>query len=225
MNFLDIAVLILIAFCAFSGYRRGLIRTVYRLASFVLAGILANVFYPYVARFLRGTAIFDAIQGGIKTRLNLGEFVAEYAAGHQEIIDTLPIPAGLRGLLNTQFDENVHGILRVDTIEEYVSAFFSNIAINGIALVLVFLLVFIGLSIVGKLLDIVGKLPVIRTFNNYGGLAVGILLGVGITWISIVAMSMFFATSANPGMYDLLQNSAIAGRIMNSMMPRLVSVA
>jgi len=221
MNYLDIGVLVLVALCAFAGYRQGLVRTVYRLASFFIALILANILYPHVADFLRGSVIFTSIQNSIKRGLNLESFVTEHATMRQaEIIDSLPIPmpAQLRELLHARVESDISGILRVDTIEEYISAFFADIAINGIAIVAVFLLVLIILSIAGGLINIVGKLPIIRTFNNWGGFAFGIIMGAGISWISIIVISMFFATSANPEFYDLLQNSFFARIVLDSML-------
>lgn len=225
MNALDIAVLVLVALFAFAGYKRGLIHTVYRLASLFIAIALSRILFPYIARLLQGTYLYTMIQGGIKHSLNLEGFVTEYTAGRQtEIIESLPLPVQLRGLLHAQFVPDVHGILRVDTIEEYISAFFANIAINGIAIVVVFAVVLGSLSVIGAVLDVIGKLPVIRTFNNFGGLAVGVVMGVGISWLSIIIFSMFFATSANPEGYELIQNSFFARSVLDSMIRELTVV-
>jgi uncharacterized membrane protein required for colicin V production len=225
VNYIDLAIIILVALCAFAGYRQGLIRTVYRLVSFFIALFLANALYPHIARLMRDSFIFTGIQNSIKTGLNLEGFVTEYAAEQQaSIIDTLPLPAALRVMLQNNFSPDVHGILRVETIEDYISAFFANIAINGIAIVGVFLFVLVFLTAVGAVLDIIGKLPVIRTFNNWGGLIFGCIMGAGISWISVIVLSMFFATSTNPEFYELLQGSFFASRVLDSMLPSLTAV-
>jgi uncharacterized membrane protein required for colicin V production len=127
-------------------------------------------------------------------------------------------------LLHAQFEPDVHGFLRVDTIENYISGFFANIVINGIAIVAVFMLVLVILAVVGAALDIIGKLPVINMFNRIGGLAFGTLMGAGIAWISIVVLSMYFASSADPQVYGLLHNSVIARRFLDSMIEQLTAV-
>jgi len=221
MNYLDIGIIILIVFCALVGFRKGLIRTVYGLISFFIALFLANYLYPHVAGFLRATPLFGGIQNQVKTSLNLSEVVVEHTANRQEeIINSLPLPEPFLKLLNENFQPDIHGILRVDTIEDYISGFFASIAINGIAIVLVFLAVIIILAVAGSVLDIVGKLPVIRTFNNWGGFAFGVLLGSGISWVIIVAMSTFLAT--NPDVFELLDNSFIVGRFFESILEQLV---
>ncbi|MCL1863410.1 MAG: CvpA family protein [Defluviitaleaceae bacterium] len=225
MNYLDIGVLVLVILCALAGYRRGLIRTVYGLVSFFLAIFLANLLFPYAAAFLRETFVFDALQDSIKTGLNLEGFVTQYTAGRQaDIIESLPIPAAFRGLLHAQFEADMHGILRFDTIEDYVSAFFANIAVNGIALVLVFMVAMVLLSVIGGVLDIVGRLPVINTFNRLGGLAFGVLLGVGISWLVMVVLSMFLATSTNADVYDLIMDSVFGSRVFERVIEPLTEV-
>lgn len=225
MNYLDIGILVLVALCALAGYQQGIIRTVYRLISFFLAIFFATLLHPYVSQFLRDSVFFVRIQDGIKSTLNLDGFVTTYAEGmHTEIIDSLPLPGQIRGMLHSQFEPNIHGILRVDTIEEYVSAFFANIAINGISIIAVFCIVLIGLSLLGVALDVVGKLPVISTFNNWGGLIFGVIMGAGISYICIYVLSMFFATSANPEVYEMINGSFIARNVLELMLPRLTAV-
>jgi uncharacterized membrane protein required for colicin V production len=224
MNSLDLAILVLVALCALAGFRQGLIRTVYRLASLFISMILAYAIFPFVASFLRMTPLFSMIQNGIRGSLRLDDFVMEQVTnGPAEIIAALPLPAAFRGLLEERFEPAVHGVLQVDTIEYYVSGFFANIAINGIAIILAFMLVMVLLSVGGAMLDIVGKMPVINTFNNIGGLIVGILLGIGISWLCVIGMAFFFASSANPDVYYFMQNSFFAGGVLESMLPQLTA--
>ena len=225
MNALDLAVLVLVALCALAGYRRGLIRTVYRLVSFFIALFLANRLYAPVARMLRGTALFSTIQDSISTGLNLERFVGEHTAARQvEIIDSLQLPERLRELLHSFNTPNMYELLQVSTVDEYISGFFANMVINAIAIVSVFFLVLLALSIAGVALDIVGKLPVINTFNNLGGLIVGIGMGAVLAWVCIVVMTLIFSTGSNPEMYDLMRGSLAARWVLDSMMPQLTAV-
>ena len=225
MNMIDLAVLILVALCAFAGYRRGLIRTVYRLVSFFIAIFLARQLYAPVARVLRGTPLFTSIQNSIASALNLERLVGEHTAARQvEIIDSLPLPANLRELLHSYNTPNMYELLQVSTIEDYISGFFANMVINAIAIVLVFLIVIIGLSIAGIALDIVGKLPIINMFNRAGGLIFGLVLGGVLAWISLLVMTLLFATGQSPEMYELMQGSFVARWMLSSMMPQLTAV-
>ena len=220
MNILDLLMMLLIALCAFIGFKRGLIRTVYRLVSFFVAGFLARILYPYLARFLRGTPLYDSLKRSISGALNLESVVERYGpARGGDIISALPLPGVLRDRLLDNHNADMYEVLNVTGIQDYISGFLAGIAINGIALVSVFILVYFLLVIGGYMLDIVAMLPVIRTFNRGGGLIVGMALGAGLVYISVVVITMLFASGAIPGWYDWIQGSFIMRWIAGSAAP------
>jgi uncharacterized membrane protein required for colicin V production len=225
VNILDICVLVLVALCAIAGYKQGLIRTVYRLVSFFIAIFLANMLYPYVAQILRDTPVPVSIQNMVKSGLDIGGYVAENQTYNPSaIIDSMPLPTPLRGYMQAHFAENFQGMMLIETIEDHISAFFANIVVNGIAILIVFFLVLIILSVIGVAIDIVGKLPIIRTFNNAGGLILGLVFGAGIAWLCIFILSVAFASSANAEIYELIETSFIVSRVTELVLPRLAAV-
>ena len=227
MNAVDIIILTVVGLCAFAGFRRGLLHTVYRLVSIFVALFLAFRLYPHVSRMLRQTGLFGSIQRSISRAMNLEAVFNEHAAARgTEIIDALPLPAALRSLLHVNNTPNMYELLRVYTLEDYITGFFANMVINGIAVLAVFLLVMVILGLIGGLLDIVGKLPVINTLNNVGGLAIGSLLGMLLGWAGVAIMIMMFTSTGSPLMYDLLQGSFVARFFLDNefILPRLTLV-
>jgi len=226
LNMLDLAVLVLVALCAFAGYRRGLIRTVYRLVSFFIALFLANQLYAPVAGILRGTALFDTIQNSISSTLNLERVVVDHTAARQsEVIDSLPVPLAWREMLHNFNTPDMFALLQVSTIDDYISGFFANMVINAIAIISVFIVVLIVLSIIGVALDIVGRLPVINTFNRAGGLIFGLALGVILAGICVIALTLVFMTTPEQQqMYNFMSDSLVVRWVLNSMTPQLTAV-
>ena len=222
LNALDIGIIALVAIFAIVGYRKGLIRTVYRLVAFVLAVFIARQLYPYVARFLRGTALFPTIKEGIANAMNLQGFFNDHIQS-ATVIDQLPLPEALRNILHTNNTPDMFEILQVATVEEYVAGFFANMVTNGIAMVAVFLLTWLVLVIVGNLLDIVSMLPVIRTLNNVGGLLFGVAISAILVWVGLVVVALF-AIGSHPQVFILLEESAIAQRIFEATLPQLTNV-
>jgi uncharacterized membrane protein required for colicin V production len=94
----------------------------------------------------------------------------------------------------------------------------ADLAVNGIAIIVVFAIVMVILSVVGTVLDIIGRLPVINTFNKIGGFLVGIIMGVGVSWLVMVGVAVFFAASDSPDVYNLIQNSFLAQRVFGSLL-------
>jgi len=221
LNALDIVILGIIALCTIVGYNKGLIRAVYRLASFVIALFIAYQIYPYVARVLRQTFLFPAMQRGIASFMNLETRVADYVAPQgAEMIDSLPIPVILQSLLHSFNTPEMFETLHVATMEEYISGFFANIAINGVAIVLVFVITLVALSIVGAMLDIVSKLPIINTVNRVGGAILGIAASGAAIWFALVVV-VLFATSDNPVVYNALDGSWVARQLFERTLPQL----
>jgi len=226
MNALDIVILAVIALCAIVGYRKGLIRTIYRLVAIFVAIFVARQLYPYVARALRQTMLLPQIRDAIANILNLESLFSNHASARgAEVIDALPIPAFLQYMLHTNNTPSMFEVLQVATVEEYISGFFANIVINGISILLVFALTMIALAVIGYILDIVSKLPVIRTLNNFGGLVFGVIISGVIIWLGLVIAAVLFATGANPTVFALLEGSWIAQRLFEATLPQLASVA
>ena len=205
---LDVIVIGTLVLFMYLGYRRGLIRTVFSLASFALAIFLSIYLYPIVAEWLRATPVYTALKDYIIRTMGLDEVVYNHATG---LIETLPLPEVLRNALMLNNTPDMFELLNVQTIEEYVAGFFAGMAINIIAMVLVFIIVRLILGFLASFLDIVGRLPVIRHFNRGGGLIVGILQGVIVIWIGLALMNLFFLDPTTPELVRLLEESLIAG--------------
>jgi len=130
-----------------------------------------------------------------------------------EVIAELPLPNLLQRSLMEHNTPNMFEMLNVHTIEEYIAGFFANMAINIIAMVVVFVLVRVILGILSNMLDVVGRLPVIRQFNRGGGLIFGLLQGIIIVWIGLAVINLFFLNPTTPELARLLDESLIAGFI------------
>jgi len=214
LNALDIAIIAILALSAIIGYRRGLVRTVYRLVSFALALFLAVRLHPYVTRALRGSFIYEGIRGRIARSANFDAVFTAYTNGDEaaragNMINALPLPQPMRTVLYDNNTPNMRNLLRVDTLEDFIAGFFANIVLNVISILVVFILVLVILKLIGGALDIVNKIPVVKSFNRAGGLGVGILIGLGFAWLGLTVVTMFFSAGGNDTLYRLLTGSAM----------------
>jgi len=224
MNVLDLAILAIIILCAFLGYKKGLIRTVYRLASFIVAIFIARQLYPAVARILRQTPLLPMIESRIVNSLNLEAVVQEHVAARgTEIINALPLPGILQSLLHANYNPDMFELLQVATIEEYITGFFANMVINGIAVLIVFALTLILLAIIGHALDLVSKLPVIRTVNSVCGFIFGFAISSVIIWLCLIVAAVAF--SGDSAVVELMEESWIAQWLFETTFTQLATVA
>jgi hypothetical protein len=143
--------------------------------------------------------------------MGLRDFFQEHTTRQTtELIQDLPLPGALRDLLLTNNTPDIYELLSVQTVEEYIGGFIANMAINIMSMVLVFILVWLLLRIVGNILNIIGRLPVINTLNRLGGLGVGFVLGMLVVWLGLTIVGVLFATPANPQVNEWLDGSMIA---------------
>ena len=205
---LDLIIICIFILFVFLGYWRGMIRMVFGLFSFGLSVILAIRFYPVVAEWLRTTQVYFALKDYIIRTMNLESAVNLHA---EELIMTLPLPGLLVGSMLEHHTPNMFNLLQVQTIEEFIAGFFAGMAINIITMFLIFVIIRLFLGLLSGLLDIVGRLPVIRTFNHGGGLILGAIQGVVVIWIGLSVLNLFFLNPTEPGLSQLLNNSLIAG--------------
>jgi uncharacterized membrane protein required for colicin V production len=206
---LDIAVAVIIGFFMFMGYRRGLLLTVFGLLSFVVSIALAGTLYPYVAEWLRATPLYTELQGYIVRTMDLGRFTGGQASFLPEDISKLPIPDILRSALAENYNLETLDFLDVSNIEDYIGGFIAGVGINILSMLLVFLAAMVVMKLVSGLLNVVGRLPVIKTFNRAGGLLIGIAQGLIIVWVCLAAFSLFFLNPTQPQFYTMLEGSVI----------------
>lgn len=206
---LDVIIIGVMLLLIYAGYKRGLIHTAYSLVSFGLALILATLMYPGVAGFLRGTMIFTSLTDYFMRNMGLDEILYTQSL---DFINALPLPALLRNTLLLHYQDTPDAIatLNVATVEEYVAAFFAGIAINIIAILVVFLIVWIILGVLSKVLDIVGRLPIIRHFNKGGGIILGAIQGLIVVWVGLAVLSLFFLDPTRTDLVDMLNQSLLA---------------
>ena len=222
MNWVDIAAIVVIVICALGGYKRGLIYSVFKLLSFVVALILAWVLYSPIAGFIRQTVVYDWLKEAISRAMNLEVVLESAAIRGMSLIDALPLPVIVQGLLHDNNNAGMYSMLRVSTIEGFVAGFFANMVIMGIAMLLVFIVVMIIMSIIGVVLDFVGELPIIRGLNSLGGLAIGAVFGIALTGLTFFLLNMFFSTGMHPLAFELLQGSWFATWIFNTLLPGIL---
>jgi len=180
------------------------------MVSFALSIVLSIYLFPIVAEWIRNTPAYTALKEYIIRTMGLEEVVQAHGV---ELIASLPLPDLIRNSLMEHNTPNIFRLLNVYTIEEYIAGFFAGMAINIIAMILVFISVRLILGLLAGVLDLVSRLPVIRTFNRGGGLIFGVIQGVFIVWLGLAIINLFFLNPTTPELVRILDESLIAGWI------------
>ena len=210
MNAIDIGILILLGVFAFIAWRKGFIMACFSFLPTWVALFASYKIYPAMSKYLRTTRLFDSMKDGIYQSLHLENIVTEQTWSTQnDLIQQMNLPEFLKNALLENNNTVVYDILNVDKIQDYISGFLANIGINILSILIAFLVVYIGLKLILKALDLVAKLPVLSAFNKLGGLVVGLAQGVVVIWIIGFVLTFFYSNPKFQTVFAMLYDSTL----------------
>ncbi|MFI3173689.1 MAG: CvpA family protein [Bacillota bacterium] len=188
--------IVILVFLGFGilGYRLGLMRSLLRFAPMLLAMFAARFLTPAMATFFRGTFLYGMIMSHIE-KIFFSEASLEQVAdkidinlGEREYIEQLNLPEFLTEALVSNNNSVVHSLLHVETLQEYITGFLASMCLNVIAMILIFIAVYIGAVVLLNGLHLVSQLPFLNLCNRLLGGVVGLLKGVIFIWIAFVCV-------------------------------------
>lgn len=184
----DLIIIAIIALFTFLGYKRGLIGVAFKMLSFVIAVVVAFILYKPVSSMIihsttwdesLTTSIQEIIKGNSEDTLN------------QEKIDNAP--DAISSYINSVVEDATAEVKA--NIAETVSY---NLAINiiqGGVLLALYIIARIVLFFLKTLSDMIADLPVVKQFNDLGGIIYGLLEGFLILFVVLGIVSLFFNNS------------------------------
>lgn len=180
---IDLIIVAIILITACIAAKVGFIRTVYQLLSSAIALVIAFFIYPIIEQILKFTPLYEGIKTWIREILpEVGNVGLQAQASMIE--DTLKwMPDFITNQIVKNNNPEVYQLLGVSNLIEYIVTSVANLCIMGIALVICFIVVKVGLTVAIGILDLVAKLPILKTANKWAGFVVGIIKGVFIIWI------------------------------------------
>ncbi len=196
MNWSDYTVIGIIGIFAIIGLIRGFVFSVFKIASFFAAIIASIKLYPVAAEYLAGTPLYGNIKKAILDNLVARYQAAVPASGQmggnsvESVVGGLSIPAffkqGIAGRMPKPGDfVDVQGIL--NSVGDEIT----KVIINILSLILVFILIRIGLMLIGLILRGLVKLPVLKQFDRFGGFVFGTVEGILIVYILCAVLLLF----------------------------------
>ncbi len=187
-----ILIAILIVF-AFVGLKRGAIREIVSLVGFIVALVLAFTLSKAGSALIYDGFISDGITESISSAITPSEDV-------NSILEQLPqeiIDAGEKVGIDVKTDLKDDVSSEGSAVMSVASAINKTVArplISGLIQVILFIIIFIAAKILiswlGKLLNVVAKLPIIHSANGVIGLVIGMIRGIIIAIVACYALSV-----------------------------------
>lgn len=190
INYIDLAVLLILILSVLFGFKKGFLKTVTGLAAMVISLILAMTLYPFAAEMIMKTPIYDTV------------FENTAAVIHVPDEETSRISDFGTGKLNLPRDFTNNLEKNIDTASQNVSNTIADTvasaAVKIVSMLCVFLLARLLLMIVTAAAGLIKKLPVIGWSDSLLGALFGLFRGLLILYI-LLAFVTFAATMSPDG--------------------------
>ena len=227
----DIVILAIVIISAIIGFRTGIIRTVFGCLAVTAALACAFFLAPHAGAFLKDTSVYE------KMSVRVVEIIDGYLDGGTENIESQlnefansPLSDTL-SRLGFDFESEAGAYIeKLDEVGNNYAVSITDTVLSFLAMMLgalvVFILSLILIKLLGLLLEKLFRLPVLKTVNRAGGLAVGAVLGIVIAYIFCMALEIVLPyIPENPVVYMGMAENTFLYRHFVSFNPAALIIA
>ena len=212
---IDILLIAVAVLCIWLGCVRGFIKSVMSFGSLLIALLITLSFHDPLAGFINDRFVEPAVTNGIRTgisdmiqagtkQLDLKEMVANTPEAFRSILERFNCdPEGLAEYYDKELD-HLGEEEALDGLSKKIGAPTAAGISKIIAIVALFIVSYLILKLITMLLDLIFKLPILKTLNTFFGAVFGVLSALLTVWIlSNVILGLIGPLgSLNPGLFN-----------------------
>ena len=205
MNYLLIAVGILFLVMAVVGLHRGFIRSIWPFAAMILTVVLLWILAPvFRDALMENTQMDERIE--LKIHTSISEKTKPDSPLSEQLRDW-PLPKSMKEALSETVDEAVDQSLNAG--DSAISRYLMGTTMTAISYIGGFIVIYLVLLLIGKLLKLASKLPVLSQADKILGLLVGILWAFLIVEVFFLIMTGFSHTPFGTQIMKMIADSDI----------------
>lgn len=187
MNWLFLGTVIFIFVMGVYGYSKGLLRMLYSVAALIISVLAMIIISPFLSSMLKSnksvmeliqTPIENAIEKKVDDGLDIEDVLYEY----------YHLPDNISSKITNMVSEDVE--IAKAGVTESIARAIAEYVCDLASYVIVFIAIRLILIVIGQLLHIVEKLPVIKTMNRLGGTTLALVEALGCIWIFFIIIEV-----------------------------------
>lgn len=195
----DLVVVAILILNIIIGYKKGLVNAIFSICAFLIAIAATFILYKPVSNIIiNNTEIEQKIKEVIINNNTNQENVQNKDDSEKTIIQ--------------QYIDNAIKDVAESAKQETTELVANTIASKGVQ-ILTWIILFVGIRIVLMVLKFliegIAELPIIKQFNQVGGLAYGILKGLVIIYLLLTVMFLVISINGNGAIAEAINNSHI----------------
>ena len=199
---IDLIIVAILGICIFFGYKNGLTKSIIKILSFIVAVVVAAIFFKPVGNYaIQNTEIDDNIRQSV---INI---VSKDVEENGEVKEDSNLPKSMVNYINETVKNATEDtkMLVVNTVAYNIS---TTAIFVGVAIAL-FLVTRIILMIISALSNILTDLPVIKQFDKTGGVLYGLLKALIIIYTLLAIISLISPAIEQTGIIKGINKSFI----------------
>ncbi|CVI69251.1 Colicin V production protein [Clostridiales bacterium CHKCI001] len=219
INWLTIAVIIILLLELLIGWKKGLVRMVFSFAISIVTFVIILVAGPYVEQYVKeNTSIYETMQANISVFVqeNLQQNVSEMTQTQEESITQLPLPEFIQDMLRKDNTVEQYATNQVNGLSDSISSALTDIAFRVLIYVAMFIIISIVLRIGLLILDSITKLPGIHLANAIGGAIFGLINALIFIWILCMIVTALASTEFGINALGMIKESPFLSFIYNN---------
>lgn len=174
------------------GYKKGLLRSLYGIAALAASIIIAYLLYPYIKNIISNGVFGDWIRSTVQTKY----IEPGLSSGS---LNSASLPEYMRSMVATG---------RIG-LSSALTVFSSNLVLNLLSFIAVFIVTRILIGVLGKVLHLISKLPVIRFFDKVGGAIFGLIESLLILYLIFAVIYAVTPLRDNPATKAYISDSTL----------------
>lgn len=204
---IDLIIIAILVLSTFLGYKKGLIGVAFKILSFIIAIIITLILYRPISNYIiNNTEIALTIENSISEKLS----TTKMEEGKIDESST-DLPNVVVNYINKEIVSTVNET--GDALVQIVAKELSQTIINLIVVIGIFVITRLLLLFAKAILSAVAELPIIKQFNEVGGIIYGILRGILLIYVLLAILSFIL---------PMLDKTAILSAINNSILTKIL---
>lgn len=208
--FLDFIIIIIILLSTFLGYKKGLIGVAFKIISFVIAIIITLILYKPVSNLIIENTTWDeTIENAIYEKLS-GTKIEEGEKIDKEQTD---LPGVVVNYINDGIENTVKQAQ--ENVSQMIAKNLTQSVIQILTMITIFVITRLLLLFAKVILEAVSELPVVKQFNEIGGILYGLLRGFIFIFILLAIASFVLPMINQTLVLDYIEKSIITKFLYN----------
>lgn len=207
---IDLIVIGIILLSTFLGYKKGLIGVAFKIASFLIAIIITLILFKPISNYImNNTAFAKTIEETIVEKLSTQEI--ENGQINQENTN---LPEVVVNYINVGLQDTVNEAK--ENIVKIVARNLTGTIIDILVIISLFIITRLLLLFAKAIFKLISEIPIIKQFNEIGGILYGILRGILLIYVILAIISFILPIIDKTSVLNIINNSILTKILYNN---------